>query len=307
MAAPAAILFSGIFAMLEQQLLNALTLGCVYALFALGFTLIFGVLEVINLSHGAVFMVGSYAALSAVSNLGAPLWLAILIAMLFCGLIGLLVDFFILKPLRARGAPHLIPMIATIGVGIFLTNLAQGLFGAEIRRFPEKTLPAGEFTIGQIHVQALEIAIVAIAFSLMAVLFVVLRRTQLGRALRAIAESPKAACLLGINVEGLFHLTAFVAAALGGAAGVLIGLNFNAITPFMGQPILHKGIAVIILGGMGDIRGALIGGLFLGFAEVFSKGYLSSQMGDAVAFGLLFLILLVRPTGLFGHVLERKA
>lgn len=293
--------------MLEQQLINALTLGCVYALFALGFTLVFGVLEVINLSHGAVFMAGSYVALTVVNELNAPLWLAVLIAMLVAGLIGLVVDVFILKPLRRRGAPHLIPMIATIGVGIFLTNLSQGLFGAEIRRFPEEILPAGEFIIGEVHIRALEIAIVAIAFVLMAVLFVAIKRTQLGRALRAIAESPKAASLLGINVEGLFHLTSFVAAALGGAAGVLIGLNFNAITPFMGQPILHKGIAVIILGGMGDIRGALIGGLFLGFAEVISKAYLSSQMGDAIAFGLLFLILLVRPSGLFGRVLERKA
>lgn len=293
--------------MLEQQLLNALTLGSVYALFALGFTLVFGVLQVINLSHGAVFMVGSYAALTVATRFEMPLSVAILVAMLVSGTIGLLVDVLILKPLRARNAPHLIPMIATIGVGIILTSAAQGLFGAEILRFPEETLPAGEFMIGDVHLRALEIGIVIIAFALMAVLFVAIRRTQLGRALRAIAESPKAAALLGINVEGLFHLTSFVAAALGGVAGVLIGLNFNAITPFMGQPILHKGIAVIILGGMGDIRGALIGGLFLGFAEVMSKGYLSSQMGDAVAFGLLFLILLVRPSGLFGRVLERKA
>lgn len=307
MAASVAMPFSGTLIMLEQQIVNALTLGCVYALFALGFTLIFGVLEVINLSHGAVFMTGSYIALSAVSYLKTPLWLAILIAMLVSGLIGLLIDVFILKRLRARGAPHLIPMIATIGVGIFLTSAAQGLFGAEIRRFPEETLPAGEYILGGVHFRALEIGIVVIAFVLMAILFLILKRTQLGRALRAIAESPKAAYLLGINVEGLFHLTSFVAAALGGAAGVLIGLNFNAITPFMGQPILHKGIAVIILGGMGDIRGALIGGLFLAFAEVFSKAYLSSQMGDAVAFGLLFLILMIRPSGLFGRVLERKA
>ena len=135
-------------------------------------------------------------------------------------------------------------------------------------------------------------------------------RTDDGRhvtALRAIAESPRSAALLGINVEGLFRATAFIAGALGGVAGVLIGLDFNAITPLMGQPILHKGIAVIILGGMGDIRGSLIAGLFLGFAEVMSKAYLSSQMGDAVAFGMLFLILLIRPSGLFGRVLERKA
>jgi branched-chain amino acid transport system permease protein len=293
--------------MLEQQLLNALTLGSVYALFALGFTLVFGVLAVINLSHGALFMVGSYAALALVTRYNAPLWLAMLGAMLVCGTLGLLVDVLILKPLRMRNAPHLIPMIATIGVSIMLTTTAQGLFGAEAMRFPEETLPAGEFVVGTVHVRALEVAIVLIAFVLMAVMFTVLKRTQLGRALRAISESPKAAWLLGIPVERLFHATSFVAAALGGVAGVLIALDFNAITPGMGQPMLHKGIAVIILGGMGDIRGALIGGLFLGFAEVISKAYLSSQMGDAVAFGLLFLILLVRPSGLFGRQLERKA
>ena len=293
--------------MLEQQLLNALTLGSVYALFALGFTLVFGVLAVINLSHGALFMVGAYAALAMVTRLQAPLWLAMVGAMLISGTLGLLVDVLILKPLRLRNAPHLIPMIATIGVSIMLTTTAQGLFGAEAMRFPEETLPAGEFIIGEVHVRALEIAIVLISFILMAVMFSILKRSQLGRALRAISESPKAAWLLGIPVERLFHAPSFVAAALGGIAGVLIALDFNAITPGMGQPMLHKGIAVIILGGMGDIRGALIGGLFLGFAEVISKAYLSSQMGDAVAFGLLFLILLVRPSGLFGRQLERKA
>jgi branched-chain amino acid transport system permease protein len=293
--------------MLEQQLLNALTLGSVYALFALGFTLVFGVLAVINLSHGALFMVGSYAALALVTKLQAPLWLALLGAMLVCGSLGLLVDVLILKPLRLRNAPHLIPMIATIGVSTMLTSTAQGLFGAEAMRFPEETLPAGEFIVGTVHVRALEVAIVLIAFILMAVMFTILKRSQLGRALRAISESPKAAWLLGIPVERLFHATSFVAAALGGVAGVLIALDFNAITPGMGEPMLRKGIAVIILGGMGDIRGALLGGLFLGFAEVISKAYLSSQMGDAVAFGLLFLILLVRPSGLFGRQLERKA
>ncbi|MBI4912565.1 MAG: branched-chain amino acid ABC transporter permease [Acidobacteria bacterium] len=293
--------------MFTQQLLNALTLGSVYALFALGFTLVFGVLAVINLSHGAVFMVGSYAALTLVTRLHLPLGIALPAAMALSGCLGMAIDVLILKPLRARNAPHLIPMIATIGVAIMLSSAAQGIFGAEILRFPEGTIPAGEFTLGEVHVRALELSIVGISFGLMAVLFLAIRRTQLGRALRAIAESPRSASLLGINVEGLFHATSFVAAALGGVAGVLIGLNFNAITPLMGQPILHKGIAVIILGGMGDIRGALLAGLFLGFAEVMSKAYLSSQMGDAVAFGLLFLILLVRPSGLFGRVLERKA
>lgn len=293
--------------MLEQQLINALSLGSVYALFALGFTLVFGVLGVINLSHGAIFMLGSYAALLLVQQLALPLWLAMLAAMVVTGLIGLIVDILVLKPLRKRNALHLIPMIATIGVAIMLTNLAQGLFGAENQRFPVGTIPEDSVTFGNLHVTAVQIGIVLIAFVLMLVLLTIMRRTQLGRALRAIAESPKAAYLLGINVEGLFYLTSFAAAALGGAAGVLVGLSFNAISPFMGQPMLHKGIAVIILGGMGDIRGAMIGGLFLGFAEVLTVAYISSDFRDAVAFGLLFLILLVRPSGMFGKVLERKA
>ena len=293
--------------MLEQQLINALSLGSVYALFALGFTLVFGILGVINLSHGAIFMLGSYTALLLVDKFALPLWLALLVAMLVSGLIGLIVDFIVLKPLRARNAPHLAPMIATIGVAIMLTNLAQGLFGAENKRFPQGTVPEDSINWGNVQVTTLQIAIVVISFALMLVLLVAMKRTQLGRALRAIAESPKAAYLLGINVEGLFYLTSFAAAALGGAAGVLIGLSFNAISPFMGQPMLHKGIAVIILGGMGDIRGALIGGLFLGFAEVLSVAYISSDVRDGVAFGLLFLILLIRPSGMFGKVMERKA
>jgi branched-chain amino acid transport system permease protein len=293
--------------MLGQQLINALSLGSVYALFALGFTLVFGVLGVINLSHGAIFMLGSYIALLLIEKLAMPLYPAMLCAMLATGCIGALVDFLILKSLRARNAPHLAPMIASIGVAIMLTNLAQGLFGAENQRFPAGTIPEESLNIGTLHVTVLQIGIVAISFILMLVLLLAMRRTQLGRALRAIAESPKAAHLLGINVEGLFLLTSFAAAALGGAAGVLVGLSFNAISPFMGQPMLHKGIAVIILGGMGDIRGALIGGLFLGFAEVLTVAYISSDFRDAVAFGLLFLILLVRPSGMFGKVLERKA
>jgi len=291
---------------LEQQLFNALSLGCVYALFALGFTLVFGVLGVVNLSQGAVFMVGAYAALIAITKLNAPLWLAILGAFVFSGLLGLLIDRLVLKPLRKRDAPHLIPMIATIGLAIAINSLVQGLFGAENQRFPSEVLPQESLDIAGVSVTVLELGIIGVSFVLMAVLMVTLRRTQLGRALRAIAESPKAARLLGINVDGLFMLTSFVAAGLGGISGVLIGLYSNALFPLMGQPMLHKGIAVIILGGMGDIRGAMFAGLFLGFAEVLSVAYIGSDMRDAVAFGLLFLVLLVRPKGLFGSVQERK-
>ena len=293
--------------MLEQQLVNALSLGCVYALFALGFTLVFGVLGVINLSHGAVFMVGAYAALQTVLHLGWPLWASLAAAMVACALLGLVIDILMLRPLRRRNAPHLIPMIATIGLAIMLNNAAQGVFGAANMRFPAEVVPDQQLHFLGVQMSVLELGIILLSFVLMAALFVVMRRTQLGRALRAIAESPKAAALLGINVEGLFALTSAVAAALGGVAGVLIALYSNAVFPLMGQPMLHKGIAVIILGGMGDIRGALIGGLFLGFAEVMSVAYIGSTMRDAVAFGLLFIVLLLRPQGLFGKVLERKA
>ena len=293
--------------MLEQQLLNALSLGCVYALFALGFTLVFGVLGVINLSHGAIFMVGAYAALQAVTKLGLPLWASLVVAFLVSGAIGLAIDVLVLRPLRRRNAPHLIPMIATIGLAIFFNSASQGLFGAENLRFPSDIVPDRQVRFAGVQISELEIAIIVLSFALMAGLLVVMRRTQLGRALRAIAESPKAAALLGIDVEGLFFLTSFVAAALGGISGVLIALYSNAVFPLMGQPMLHKGIAVIILGGMGDIRGALLGGLFLGFAEVMSVAYVGSTMRDAVAFGLLFIVLLLRPQGMFGKVLERKA
>ena len=293
--------------MLGQQLVNALSLGSVYALFALGFTLVFGVLGVINLSHGAVFMLGAYAALQVVTRLGLPLWAALIAAFVVSALLGLLIDYLVLRPLRRRNAPHLIPMIATIGIAIFFNNAAQGMFGAENLRFPPDLLPEAQLHFAGVQISVIEVAIIVLSFALMAALLLVMRKTQLGRALRAIAESPKAAALLGINVEGLFYLTSATAAALGGVSGVLIALYSNAVFPLMGQPMLHKGIAVIILGGMGDIRGALIGGLFLGFAEVMSVAYIGSTMRDAVAFGLLFIVLLLRPQGMFGKVLERKA
>jgi len=293
--------------MLEQQFVNALSLGCIYALFALGFTLVFGVLGIINLSHGAVFMAGAYAALMAITQLHLPLWAAIIAAMLTAALAGAVIDVLVLRPLRKRNAPHLIPMIATIGAAIILNNGAQAVFRADTLRFPLGTVPEDALQIAGLHVTVLDLGIILLSFAMMAVLLAVMRRTQFGRALRAIAESPKAARLMGIHVERLFFITSLVAAALGGLAGVLIALNSNAIFPLMGQPMLHKGIAVIILGGMGDIRGAMLGGLFLGFTEVLSVAYIGSDMRDAVAFGMLFLVLLLRPQGLFGKVVQRKA
>ena len=293
--------------MLEQQLVNALTLGCVYALFALGFTLVFGILGVINLSHGAVFTAGAYGALVAVTRLHLPPWTAVVIAMVISGGLGALIDTMILRPLRKRNSPHLMPMIATIAVAILLNNGVQGTFGAENLRFPGGTIPDQALPISGLHVTVLDLTIILLSFGLMALLVLGVKMTNFGRAMRAVSESRKAASLLGIDVEQVFLMTSAAAGALGGAAGVLIGLYSNAVYPLMGQPMLLKGIAVIILGGMGNIPGALLGGIFLGFAEVLSVAYVGSTMRDAVAFGLLFLFLLVRPQGLFGKAVERKA
>jgi branched-chain amino acid transport system permease protein len=293
--------------MFAQQLVNAISLGGVYALFALGFTLVFGVLNVVNLAHGAIFMLGAYAALQAVLLLKLPLLAALLFAMLVTAIAGWLLDRLIFAPLRARQAPHLAPMIATIGLAIALNSTIQGLFGAENLRFPAETLPADALSFATIRITQLEIQIIFLAFALMAVLLWGLKQSRVGQALRGLAESTKAAALLGVNVEGYFRATAVFASLLGGVAGVLIALYSNSVFPSMGQPMLHKGIAVVILGGMGDVRGALLGGFFLGFAEVFSVAYIGSTMRDAVAFGLLFAILLLRPQGLFGQAAQRRA
>ena len=293
--------------MLAQQFINAVSLGGVYALFALGFTLVFGVVNVINLAHGAVFMIGASAALQVALLLRLPLLAAIAFAVLVTASVGWLFAKLIFAPLRVRRAPHLAPMIATIGAATCLTSLVEGYFGAETMRFPAEILPVETVSIAGAHITELELGIISLALVLMGLLLWGLKRSRLGRALRGVAESPKAAALLGVDVDGLFRATSVLGSILGGVAGVLIALYSNSVFPQMGQPMLHKGIAVVILGGMGDVRGALLGGFFLGFAEVFSVAYIGSTMRDAIAFGLLFAILLIRPEGLFGRATQRRA
>lgn len=293
--------------MFAQQFVNAISLGCVFALFALGFTLIFGVLRIVNLSHGAVFMVGAYAALVATAEWQLPLSVAVALAFLVSGLLSAVIDWLILRPLRNRNAPDLILMIATIGVAAILSNGARIIFGPNNLRFPQGLLPEGVFIVNQARFTVLDLSIIVVAISLMAILLWGIHRSRYGRALRAVAESPMASKLMGINVERMFFSTTFIAGGLGGIAGVLIGLYSNAIYPLMGEPMLLIGVAVVILGGMGSILGAMIGGLFLGFSQVLSVAYIGSSARDAIAFGLLFAVLLLRPEGLFGKSVQRKA
>ncbi len=293
--------------MFWQQVINAIWLGAVYSLFALGYTLIFGVLGILNLAHPSLYMWGAFFGLLLVNGLHLPIWLALPVAMIGSGLLSILLDRVAFKPLRARHAPHLATLISSIGASIVLVNVAQGIFGAEVSRFPFDSFPVFVFNLGPVSITLLQITILGIALVIMLLLRWLLLGTRLGQAMRAVAYNPVTAARLGISVDQVIMQTFFIAGALAGAAGVLLGLAFNSVSPFMGGPMNLKGLTVIVLGGLGNIEGALLGGFILAFSEVMSVAYLSSDLRDAVSFVLLLIILLARPNGLLGHTSEKKA
>jgi branched-chain amino acid transport system permease protein len=287
-------------AQLPQQLLNGVFAGSIYALFALGYTLVFGVLDILNLAHAAIFMLGAMVSWWLVSAQGWSLWLAFPVAVALAGLLGILLDRVAFLRLRRRGAGHLSPLISSIGVSLVFVGLARLLFGSDRQQFPSDAFPKVFFDVGQVRISLLNIVILAVAVVMMAGLTWLVRRTSLGRAMRAVAENPKAAALLGVNIEWVISQTFFIASALGGAAGVLYGLSLNSIEPNMGGAVELKGLAIIILGGMGSIPGAVLAGFLVGIIEVLSIVIGRSELKDAFVFAVLFLMLLVRPQGLLG-------
>lgn len=293
--------------MFWQQVINAIWLGAVYSLFALGYTLVFSVLGILNLAYPSLYMWGAFAGLVAVNVFHLPIWLALPFAMFVSGLLGMILDFVAFKPLRKRNAPELAAVIASIGASIVLVNVAQAVFQAQVSRFPFDTFPTVIYEIGSVTVTLLQITILGISLTIMLLLRWLIQGTRHGQAMRAVAFNPSTAARLGIHVERVIAQTAFIAGALGGAAGVLLGLAFNVVSPFMGGPMNLKGLTVIILGGLGNIEGAVLGGFILAFSEVMSVAYLSSDLRDAVAFILLILILLFRPNGLLGRVTTKRA
>jgi len=291
-----------------QQLINGISLGSVYALFALGFTLIFGVLEIINLAHAAILAVGALLAYTLFTSLGAGLAVALLGASLGTGALGVVIDVAAFRPLRARRAGRLASLISSIGVALILVNLAQILWGSEPLSYPPGTVPLRFFTGGGLTVSLLQILVLATTILLLVGLRFLLIRTRVGIAMRAVAESPATATLLGIPFDRVVVFTFFLSSALGGVAGVLVGMLLQgSVSPFMGNAYGLKGLAAIILGGMGDIGGAVLGGLVMGIGEIMIVQYLNSSYRDGVAFGLLFLVLIVRPTGLLGQQRSREA
>ena len=291
-----------------QQVVNGLFLGSVYALFALGYTLIFGILDILNLAHASIFMLGAFTALVLVTSLEVNVWVALPGAMVVCAALGILLERIAFAPLRRRPDTHLAGLISSIAVATMFQAIALWRFEARTQRFPPGSFSDAPLTIFGANVSELQLAILAISLVLMAVLQYVVRRTRLGAAIRAVAENERAARVLGIDVERTIVLTFAIASALGGAAGVLYGMAFNSLSPDMGQSVELRGLAVIIVGGLGSIPGAVLGGFILGLVEVLSVALTGqSSYRDAIAFAALFLILVVLPGGLLGARAVREA
>ncbi len=293
--------------MLAQQIANGIVAGSTYALFALGFTLMFGVLGVINLTYGVYFSAGAFLALSFTTALRAPIWLALPAASILVGLAAIIVDALLLTRLRRSKAPELASLMVTLGATLFLYSVATAIFGTDIRRFPPAVFDGSAYEIAGVRVTLSQLLIVGTAAVSVTLLLVVMRGTRLGLAIRALAENSDATQLMGVNAGAVMRLVSFISGTLGALAGILVGLNYNAIQPYMGEAMMLKGFAVIILGGLGDVRGALVAGLAVGLLESLTAGYYASTWKDAVGFILLVLTLWVRPSGLFGRAAVRRA
>lgn len=286
--------------MLIEQLINGITLGSIYAIVALGFTLVFGVLGIINMAHGEIFMVGAFIGVLTTSVLGWPLWLAFVASIIITGILGYLLEVFSLRPLRGKkGVSHLAPLISTIGVSIFLENLSHHLFGAGNKPF-RNAFAEVRFEVGSVTIYLVQITIFVISVILMIALTIWLSKTKAGKALRATAENLETASILGVDTKKIITLTVIIASSMGGVAGILVGMAFNSVNPQMGLSMGLKGLAIIILGGMGSVKGAMAGGLILGLSETFLVAYGNSGYRDAIAFIMIILILLIRPQGIFG-------
>jgi branched-chain amino acid transport system permease protein len=285
---------------MADQIYNAIFIGSIYALFALGFTLVFSVLDILNLAHPALFTLGAFVALFAMQQ-GAPAALAVVVAFVVCGVAGVILDRVAFAPLRRRNAPPLSAMISSIGVSLIVIRLIQLKYGPDLQAYPAGRLPAAVFSVGGLQLDTLRSAIIALAIGLMLGLTYLVRRTRLGRELRALAENPRAARLLGIDVDRAIAATFFLSAGLGGVAGVLYGFATNSPFSQMGLGFELKAFAVMVVGGMGSIPGAVLGAYVLSFGEIASLTFLPSELRDAFAYGLLFVVLLVRPRGILGQ------
>jgi branched-chain amino acid transport system permease protein len=301
---------------IPQQLVNGLTLGAVYALIALGYSMVYGVLQLLNFAHGDVYMIGAFVgygvltALAPKSGLLVPAWaiivLMVLAAMLVCGLLGVVIEWFAYRPLRS--APRIAPLISALGVSFFLQNAVLLILSANYRTIRTEVLlpPRLGIDIGSARVSAVRLLVIVGAVALMIALNALVRRTRLGRAMRAVATDREAAGMMGVDVDRVIVATFFIGSALAGAAGVLVGLAFTQVWHYMGFAAGLKGFTAAVLGGIGNIPGAMLGGLLLGLTESLAVGFISPTYKDLIAFVVLIVVLLIRPAGLLGARLPQK-
>ena len=283
--------------MIFQQLINGLMLGASYALIAVGYTLIFGVLNLLYFAHGEVFMVGAFVGLFLVLYAGVGIWGALLGAMIACGILGIIAVYVSVRPI-SKDHP-LAPLISTIGLTIILQNLFVYMFGGQQLAFPE-TLTQQLYTFGPITISSTQVFILVVAVSLMGLLWLFIEHSKTGRAIRATAENHETAALLGVNVNRVVIITFIIGSGIAGIAGVLDGIKNSGVSPFMGLSAAVKGLIVMLLGGLGNVPGAMVAGLLLGMIEILSAAYIGTTSRDFFSFLILILILLYKPTGLFG-------
>lgn len=308
-----------------QQILNGLSIGSVYAIFALGYTLIFSILGIINFAHGAIFTLGAYFTYvlmggrfgfngllaNAALPIELPFPIALILGSICAGLVGVGIERIAFKPLRDRKADSLLTVVSSLGVALVIVNLIQYLVGAENYTFPANTysdLPASiNFGSAEnpIPIRTVQIVIFFVCVVVVSILTYFINYTKFGKAMKAVAEDPITASLLGINTDFFIVLTFFISSFLAGVAGTLVGSSVSIAGPYFGIAFGLKGLAVIVLGGLGSIPGAVLGGLVIGIVEAFVPSDYSAYK-DAVAFGILFIMLLVRPQGLLGRRFVQK-
>lgn len=308
-----------------QQFLNGLSIGSIYAIFALGYTLVYSILGIINLAHGAIFTLGAYFTYALMGgNFGfngllanaalpikLPFAIALILASILAGLVGVVMERVAFQPLRRQGSDPLLTVVSSLGVGVVIVNLIQYLVGAESYTYPANTYgnlpPAINFGSADnpIPIRSVQVVIFAVSVVIVAILTYFINRTKYGKAMQAIAEDPTTASLLGINSDRFIILTFFISSFLAGLAGTLVASSVSIAGPYFGIAFGLRGLAVIVLGGLGSIPGAVVGGLVIGLVEAFVPSEFSGYK-DAVAFGILFIMLLVRPQGLLGRRFIQK-
>ena len=286
-----------------QQLVNGLSLGSIYALIALGYTMVYGIIKLINFAHGDIYMLGAYCAFIITTNCGLGFIPALLISMIFCGIVGVLIERIAYKPLRH--ATRITALITAIGVSYVLEYATQYIMGSEVRTYP-KLLTSASFHLGPVTITMQQVYIFVITVILMIVLQFIVQKTKMGRAMRAVSVDEDAARLMGIDVDKTISFTFLLGSALAGVAGVLVGIYYNSINPLMGMTPGLKAFIAAVCGGIGSIPGAMIGGLFIGIAETMVTAYGSSLYKDAIVYIILILILILKPAGLLGKNVREK-